>query len=405
MAEFQAAFSTTPVQVRYPHPSAVAAGFGLHDDSFAHSTLDGDANGGTSVGWFFWPQVLASGYADFWKDAVMGGEVRPELQPSVFSDTYAVGTYSQDLDLCVETTHATYMLNYHAFATGYAGADLERARASGDGMGYAFVVAGAAAAAGPPRFVDVALTVEQAGVAPFYYPLELRLGCPGGFDGNLPGVEGIVGQGDAKTFVFADVPATPECLGDLAASLSSPFAYATNPIRFAQGVDGATVRFGLPLPPAPPSPTDPPTNGPTRGPTDGPTHDPTEGPTDGPTSSPTNGPPPPPAPTGCPVKCTRTKDCYGNGATGAKKRCGEISCDAASGLCSYNAWVESCPTFLTCGGDDDVNGPDGSTGTCTGWQNDECVYEFCPACLKRRSFCAADSDCCSGWCKDSGRCD
>jgi len=55
--QFNTAFSTTPLQTRYPWPTASTFGFGLHDDSFAHSTLDGEANGGVITDWFFWPQV------------------------------------------------------------------------------------------------------------------------------------------------------------------------------------------------------------------------------------------------------------------------------------------------------------------------------------------------------------
>jgi len=55
--QFETAFSTTPLQTRVPWPAAVTSGFGLHDDSFAHSTLSGEANGGVVTEWFFWPKV------------------------------------------------------------------------------------------------------------------------------------------------------------------------------------------------------------------------------------------------------------------------------------------------------------------------------------------------------------
>mmetsp|Transcript_21327 Transcript_21327/g.24238 ORF Transcript_21327/g.24238 Transcript_21327/m.24238 type:complete len:269 (-) Transcript_21327:1279-2085(-) len=54
---FDSGFNVTPIQVRYPHPSAMSAGFGLHDDSFAYETLDGEYNGGVSASWFFWRLV------------------------------------------------------------------------------------------------------------------------------------------------------------------------------------------------------------------------------------------------------------------------------------------------------------------------------------------------------------
>jgi len=70
---FDAAFRKTRLQVRIPVESALNAGMGLHDDSFAFSTLDGVANGGIEVDWFFWPQVKAVGKENFWKKAVVRG--------------------------------------------------------------------------------------------------------------------------------------------------------------------------------------------------------------------------------------------------------------------------------------------------------------------------------------------
>ena len=99
IAAFAYAFNTTQLQLRDPsdypgasaHPGA-AARFGLHDDSFAYSTLDGAYNGGVSTGWYFWPKVLAKGVADFWGVGVMGGELRPELQDEAFEDDYPANT-------------------------------------------------------------------------------------------------------------------------------------------------------------------------------------------------------------------------------------------------------------------------------------------------------------------------
>ena len=264
VASYADAFSVTRLQVRYPHSPALEAGFGLHDDSFAHSTLDGAANGGTDVGWFFWPQVRAAGAEDFWRHGAMGGELRPELQAEVFSGGYSPGEFRQDFDLCASTTHATYMLNYHAFAAegGYGGNDLGRAVASGDRMGYAFRATRVAVAEGSsPSSVDITVTVEQVGVAPFYYPLGIALTCPGGRGGPLPGVEALVARGDAASFTFADLPATARCLGGVSIALASGYAYPGNPVRFAQGADGRTVEVSLPLPPGPPPPTAAPPTG------------------------------------------------------------------------------------------------------------------------------------------------
>ena len=257
---FESAFSITQLQVRYPHQSAVDAGFGLHDDSFAHSTLDGAANGGVVVDWFFWPEVQNAGITDFWKNSTMGSELRPDLQSSIFSDTYTIGEYKQDFDLCVNTTHATYCLNYFALASenGYSGNDLSRAIDSNNRMGYSFRVTSVSVSEGnAASSVDVAVTIAQFGVAPFYYPLELTLTCQGGGDLSLPGVETIISQGDVKIFTFVNLPATPQCLDDVSITLTSSFAYLGNPVKFAQGLDGRSVNVALPLPSLAPSPAPP----------------------------------------------------------------------------------------------------------------------------------------------------
>lgn len=88
---FDSAFQTTQVQVRYPHWYAVGAnqceGFGLHDDSFAHSTID-EGVYGSPMDWFFWSTVVNVGSTDFWMTGAMGGEMRPEIQKTIFHDTY-----------------------------------------------------------------------------------------------------------------------------------------------------------------------------------------------------------------------------------------------------------------------------------------------------------------------------
>jgi hypothetical protein len=238
---FDAAFSTTPLQTRTPWSAAVAAGFGLHDDSFAYSTLSDDP----ALAWFFWPQVQGAGHADFWQSNVMGGELRPELQSIAFSGDYPDGTaYQQDFDLCVDTTHATYMLNHYACSNdGYSGQDLTKAQDSNNRMGYQFVVTQvvAFATAGDDSVVDIDVEISQTGVAPFYYPLSLALSCSAG-SWELSGVETIIGQG---SFGFTGIPATTSCLGSMDISLVSVHAYAANPVKFAQGTDGTVVQVSF----------------------------------------------------------------------------------------------------------------------------------------------------------------
>jgi hypothetical protein len=107
---YQMAFRTTKILARYPHKMAYDAGFGLMDGSFTYETIDGEANGNEIRPHYFWPSVVAAQQTDFWKQAPMGGETRPEQQPMVFEPWYPKRTYQkQDFLECVSTTHATFM--------------------------------------------------------------------------------------------------------------------------------------------------------------------------------------------------------------------------------------------------------------------------------------------------------
>jgi hypothetical protein len=241
------AFQTTPLQTRYPLASAYAAGIGLHDDSFAYSTLDGEANGGVDVEWFFWSRVESSGQTDFWKRAPMGGETRPEVQSEVFQADYMAGTENkQNFQQCIDITHATYLFHHNAFINGgYEGTELENARRAHASMGYNFQVTEVKVAAGTTGLVDVSATVKQVGVAPFYYPLRLTLKCQG-TSKSAEGVETLVNNGDVSTFTFTGIPANAACLNEISFQLESDFTLPGRPIKFAQGV--GTVSLSLPTP-------------------------------------------------------------------------------------------------------------------------------------------------------------
>ncbi len=165
------AFATTQLQVRRAAVHSVDLRMGFHDDSFAYSTM-GD------VDWFFLPALEAVGAAERWESVAIGGELRPELQGAVFSDDYVLDTYAQDVLECIEATHASYLLNYHAFnggGVGYLGADRERAEQAALRMGYRFEISAArlllTGLEGGRVQAEVSVDIGQRGVAPFYYPL------------------------------------------------------------------------------------------------------------------------------------------------------------------------------------------------------------------------------------------
>jgi len=230
--------------------SAYQAGIGLHDDSFGFSTLDGPANGGEEVDWFFWPEVKAAGQEDFWRNAVMGGETRPEIQGEIFETSYQAGTsFKQDFFECVDVTHATYMFHHNAFKNGdlLSGNELSTALDAHVSLGYSYRVTKVAAIAVPNQKVTVDVTVEQIGVAPFYYPLNLVLSCDGTSE-SADGVENLVDTGDKSVFRFTNIPADSQCLNNVEITLDSPgHVHAGRPVRFAQGDDGRVI-LELPVP-------------------------------------------------------------------------------------------------------------------------------------------------------------
>jgi hypothetical protein len=178
LSAFDAAFTMTQIQVRRAAANAVDLRIGFHDDSFAHSTIG-------EVEWFFLPGLEAAGAAERWRAVAIGGELRPELQGSIFSEDYVLDTYTQDISECIDQTHASYMLNYYAFnggGHGYLGADRDRAEASALQLGYQFELVAATAVASGMTDQTIALSLQielsQTGVAPFYYPLFLSIESP-----------------------------------------------------------------------------------------------------------------------------------------------------------------------------------------------------------------------------------
>ena len=179
LSAYDAAFATTQLQVRLPHANAPSLRMGFHDDSFAYSTI-GD------VDWFFLPILEAAGADSRWQEVAIGGELRPELQGSIFDEAYEVGEYAQDFDACVQATHVTYLLNYSAYSeggTGYMEDERERAEAAALTLGYQFELTGASLAAtgllDDTVKIEVSVVLSQTGVAPFYYPLGLQLNADG----------------------------------------------------------------------------------------------------------------------------------------------------------------------------------------------------------------------------------
>ena len=223
------------------------------------------------------PRVIAVDQTGFWETSAMGGELRPELQATLFaSDALPAG--AQPWDATVKTTHATYMVNAYAFGTGYGDdAAIARAKEAEQLLGYRI------------RAINVTATtagvvtagIQNDGVAPFYYELRLRVtsmvaGCEG-VEGEVVLPKRILpGEGNAVEAAVTlstdgqvqvqeqeqDQGQDGSCFAQLSVSLVCPKCYAERPTMLAnRGVDVTTGELVLDFGDVPgsPSPTPPPT--------------------------------------------------------------------------------------------------------------------------------------------------
>jgi hypothetical protein len=176
MAAYEAAFTSTPVLLRYPageRDGAYAPNhtrrLGYHDDSFGWATLP---TGKPAESWFFVPRLTRAGEQAQarWRTQPIAGETRPELWPGLW-DEPSSSPPGQGFRECVEATHATWLMD-SSIARRLTPAQRERAIAGARRLGYEFWVATADLTPGA-----LALTVVNRGVAPFYadWPLELAL--------------------------------------------------------------------------------------------------------------------------------------------------------------------------------------------------------------------------------------
>ena len=196
---YTAAFHATRVLARYPDVTgglpAGALGVGWHDDSFFQDTLGPEA-------WQFLQRIAHAGALEAWQRQPIGGEVRPELQGCIFAPSPAtacagVGVLPQDVNDCIDLSHASWQWNNFAFSPpGYSaapsGGDRARALAAAARMGYALTPLNASVTASSSSSsssssaeVVVAFVVENRGVAPPYYSVQAVGFLEGGSNGSV----------------------------------------------------------------------------------------------------------------------------------------------------------------------------------------------------------------------------
>ena len=189
MDAYEAAFRKTPVLLRYPagdsdsaHAPNARRRFGYHDDSFAWATLE---TGRKQDSWFYLAALRQAGPAalERWRTAPIGGEIRPELWSCLWK---AEGCQQgQDFARCVRETHATWLMD-SSTSRSMQPDERERAVAAARSLGYELQVTEASAAL-TGRRLEVAVTITNLGVAPFYagWPVSVvAVGVAGGEVGS-----------------------------------------------------------------------------------------------------------------------------------------------------------------------------------------------------------------------------
>ncbi len=181
------AFNKTRLLMRYPMlpPAAQQASpgrrvdygslnfnIGYHDDSFAYNTLFGED-------WYFMGRLEWTGGLDKWKSEPIGGELRPEIQLSVWV-TPPIRNDTEDFSAAVSDTHVSWLLAHELFTVKSVTSDTpvyKQALAGAKHMGYEFFVSAVRlpdiTSTSP---LEVTVRVQNIGVAPFYYDWPVELG-------------------------------------------------------------------------------------------------------------------------------------------------------------------------------------------------------------------------------------
>lgn len=172
LAAYDAAFDTTKVllsqDVMSHDPMATLSGrnIGYHDDDFANNTLPPGVDK-------FWSRMLLNGLDAIWVTEPIGGEIQPDYQEVIWDDPSGA---PEDYNTAVDTTHASWLLNYAAFDNTWSSAKRARALAGAKRLGYELhvseVLFPADSISGP---FTIGVRIENRGVAPFYYDWNVQL--------------------------------------------------------------------------------------------------------------------------------------------------------------------------------------------------------------------------------------
>lgn len=172
ISAYEKAFKKTKVLFRYPvADSAEKTVFGFHDDSYCYETIP-VARGGADYN--FGQRLLDSkpGTADRWKTAPIGGELRPEIQESIFEkEPWNAGTGKENETWKdnLEIIHPSWLINESIKA--YKDAERDAAVTAACRLGYDLQVKTAYYKDDikPNKYIRLSVEMQNIGTAPFYY--------------------------------------------------------------------------------------------------------------------------------------------------------------------------------------------------------------------------------------------
>ncbi|MEM7697854.1 MAG: hypothetical protein AAF236_05560 [Verrucomicrobiota bacterium] len=222
-------FEHTPILVRYPAgPDHYALApnhehpVGFHDDSFAWATLE---TGDPEDDWFFLPGMRLAGTLERWKRHPIGGEIRPELWPSSFTETWH--PQAQDFATCVRETHVTWLMDSGLFSAQYPldQERTERAISAISDMGYELHLS-----KWRREGDQIEIVVENRGVAPFYQDWKAEVFVAEKLAAKFP-LSGIL-PGDSVTWKLSDTSG-----GKVKLRTPNPME-GGKPLRFANAEQG-----------------------------------------------------------------------------------------------------------------------------------------------------------------------
>src|SRR5436190_1658363 len=189
---YDAAFSQTKIEIRYPDLAcAASANIGHHDDSWPYKEFrQGTANAkGMTLpismgGWpdAFLERAMNGAAENKWINQSIGGEVRPEIQ-SGLPGAWPHGAGQVDnVKAAIELGHFTWSINEQGVG-GYNPTDAN-VQSIIHLMGYELYVKNSYFNSGSGGSLKVGVQIENRGVARFYYPWTMILGVKDG-SGNV----------------------------------------------------------------------------------------------------------------------------------------------------------------------------------------------------------------------------